>query len=325
MNKAEKHLLIIGAKGGLAYKTIQKFLKKYPKLKITGVDTRLLDKPMKHPRYTFKRLEYRRGDFEDLFRENNFDYVLYLSRVTHSKISNKLLKKRLNLSLQGTQTILDLSLRTRVQKIVILSSFHVYGAMNDNPIFLDERYPLRGSLKFPELRDVVEMDQRCEAWMHENRNVIDTLILRPTNIIGPSLRNGITNYLTHPLSFYPMDYNPTVQFIHEDDMASVLVESIKVEPGLYNVTAPGYVSIKNAVKTINPDAYSLPVFALSKINTLANKKFGVPGYLLDYLKFPCLLSEDKFQKGFAKVKIKYSVKEAIENLGKNLRKKKQKD
>ncbi len=319
-NKNEKHLLIIGAKGGLAQKAINIFLKKHKNLRITGVDTRLPEKKIKNPRYRYQRLEYRRGDFEDLFRENDFNYVLYLSRVTHSKISNKLLKKRLNLSLQGTQTILDLSLRTKVEKIVILSSFHVYGAINDNPIFLDERYPLRGSLKFPELRDVVEMDQRCEAWMHENRNVIDSVILRPTNIIGPNLRNGITNYLTHPLSFYPMDYNPTVQFIHEEDMANVLVESIKVEPGLYNVTAPGYISIREAVKTINPDAYSLPVFALSKINTLANKKFGVPGYLLDYLKFPCLLSEDKFQKAFAKVKFKHDTKGAVLDLQKKLEK-----
>ncbi len=311
---SQKHLLIIGAKGGLANLTIKKLLKKYPRLKITGIDTRILETPVKSSRYNYKLLEYKRGDFENLFRENTFDYVLYLSRVTHSSISNNLLQKRLNLSVQGTQTILDLALQNNVQKMIILSSFHVYGALNDNPIFLEERFPLRGSLKFPELRDVVEMDQRCEAWMHENKEKLDCIILRPTNIIGKNLRNGITNYLTHPLSFFPMDYNPTVQFIHEEDMASVLVESLKVQPGLYNVTPPGYVSIKDAVLQVNPHAYSLPVFALSRINSLVNKKLGVPGYLLDYLKYPCLLSNDKFQKGFKNIILKYDVSKALDEL-----------
>ena len=46
------------------------------------------------------------------------------------------IRKRLNLNIMGTNRILDLSLKFKIKKVIVLSTFHVYGALPDNPTFL---------------------------------------------------------------------------------------------------------------------------------------------------------------------------------------------
>ncbi|MCB9091311.1 MAG: NAD-dependent epimerase/dehydratase family protein [Halobacteriovoraceae bacterium] len=317
MSTKKEKILIIGIGGGLARITCKLLYKINPNIEIVGIDSRPVDHTIEIPNLKTYRIQYRRGEFENLFRTHQFTKVLFLSRVTHSSISSNLIKKRLNLSLMGTQTILELCLKHNIERLVILSTFHVYGALNDNPVFVYEDAPLRASLAHPEIRDVVEMDQKCQSWMYEFKDQINTVILRPTNIIGPSLQNGITTYLTHPLSFYPLDFNPMIQFIHEYDMAKVLVRSLEDIPlGLYNISANEYLPLKEAVKKINPHAYPLPIFPLEKINQVLNKTFiGVPNYLMDYLKFPCLLANRKFLKIVGPDFFHFNTRESLETLG----------
>ncbi len=315
MLKDGKTVLIIGAGGGLARIVCKQLYLLDPSLKIIGVDSRPISVQPDHPNLTLKQIKYRRGEFENLFRTRRIDAVLFLSRVTHSSISTNLIKKRLNLTLQGTETILELCLKHKVERITIMSSFHVYGALNDNSVFLYEDAPLKASLKHADLRDVVEMDQHCHSWMLQHKEKIDTVLLRPTNIIGPSLHNGITKYLVHPMSFYPMDYNPMIQFIHEYDMASVLVKSLHdLTPGLYNITSEEYIPLKEAVKMVNSKAFPLPIFPLARLNSLLNRHVGVPNYLIDYLKYPCLLSNHKFLRVVGNDFFQYTTQSALETL-----------
>lgn len=58
-------------------------------------------------------------------------------------------------------------------------------------MFLKEDAPLRASFKYAELRDVVEMDQMCTNWMWKNQNNIETIVLRPSNIIGLRLKTQL--------------------------------------------------------------------------------------------------------------------------------------
>lgn len=315
--KEIKKLLLIGAAGGLARKFVKKILNVYPELQIVAIDSRKMSINFNDSRVKSYTLRYRRGEFENLFRTYKFDSVLFLSRVTHSSIDSNLLKKRLNLTLEGTSTILNLCAQYEIKRLSILSTFHVYGALHDNSIFLYEDAPLKASLKHPELRDVVEMDQRCETWMYQNKDNIDTVILRSCNIIGPSVRNGITKFLKSSMSFYPMDYNPSLQFVHEEDLIRCLIASLsKLPTGVYNCAPPEIISVKDAVETINHNALSLPLFAIEVMNKVMKRTqlLGVPEYLIDYLKYPCVLSNIKLLNELQEDFFKYSTKEALKSL-----------
>ena len=110
--------------------------------------------------FHYKKIRYSRNEFERLFRAYKFDYVYHLGRMTHANPTPKSkLGSRLDLKCHGDEQILEQSLEHKVKKLVMLSTWHVYGAFPDNPIFIKENSLLKASIKNPDLRDVVEMDQ----------------------------------------------------------------------------------------------------------------------------------------------------------------------
>src|SRR5690606_17652362 len=106
--------------GGLSRITTKLLFKYFPGINIVAIDSRPITVKPYHPQLKILQMKYRRGEFENLFRTHNFDYVIFLSRVTHSSISTNLLKKRLSLTLQGTDTILELCLKQKVSRVIIL-------------------------------------------------------------------------------------------------------------------------------------------------------------------------------------------------------------
>jgi UDP-glucose 4-epimerase len=197
----------------------------------------------------------------------------------------------------GTQRILDLSLRFGVKRVVILSTFHVYGALPDNPVFLKEDSTLRASIKYPELRDVVEMDQIATNWMWKNRDHVETIILRPSNVIGPRLNNTITNYLTSSYAPTGIDFNPMFQFVHEQDMANVLRSCFdKVEPGIYNVAPPDTISIRHAKQIASDGGVPTLLFAVEKMANIIKQLWDFPNYLIHYLMYPCIIDGESLNQ-----------------------------
>lgn len=312
-----KNILIIGINGGLAQQTAKLLLQDNPQLTIMGIDSRPIKDSINDSRVQLKQIKYSRNEFENLFRNFQFDAVIHLARVTHSSKSSQQLEKRLEVNLMGTKMILDLCFRSRVKRIVVLSTFHVYGALGDNSIFLEENSALRASIAYPELRDVVEMDQICTSWMWEHNNECQTMILRPCNIVGPNIQNTMTKFLLNSFAIDPLDYNPMMQFLHEFDMARAIVFSIqKLPSGVYNIAPNDYLSLKHAVKILHGDhSMRLPLSLLGIINKGLNfMGMGVAPYLIDYLKYSCLISNNSFSKHLPQNWWQYSSKSAIESL-----------
>ena len=310
-----KKILIIGISGGLAQILSKLIWQDHPEYEVIGVDSRPIPNLDSVQNLKTIRMKFKRGNFENLFRENEFDAVYHLARMSLSSNSSTELAKRLELSVMGTNKILDLCLEFKVKRIVMLSTYHVYGALYDNSIFLKENSPLKASVKYSELRDVVEMDQICESFMWKNKEEIETIMLRPCNIIGKQINNTMTKFLTSYLSLKPIDFNPMFQFIHEYDMAKVLQLSLekKLPTGIYNVATDDYISLKDAIDITSKS--SIPFFmtaahTINKVLKVAN--LNVPDYFIDYLKFSCLIDSSELKKylgpNFNRFKIKDTLK-----------------
>ncbi|MCT4640961.1 MAG: NAD-dependent epimerase/dehydratase family protein [Bacteriovoracaceae bacterium] len=314
MTNKNKKILIIGIAGGLAKILTKLIWQNFPEYEVIGIDSRKIPKLDHIQNLQAIRMKYKRGNFENLFREHKFDYVFHLARISHSK-SNKSndLAKRLELSVMGTNRILDLCLKFNVNKVIILSTYHVYGALYDNSIFLKEDAPLKASMKYSQLRDVVEMDQICEGFMWKNKEKIETILLRPCNIIGNQVNNSMTKFLTGNLSLKPIDYNPIFQFIHEYDMAKVLMRTINDVPtGIYNVTPDDFISLNDAVDISSKSSLPFMMSAagiLNKVLKIAN--LNVPEYLIDYLKFSCLIDNSEIKKHLGENFYRFKVEESL--------------
>ncbi|MCK5072437.1 MAG: NAD-dependent epimerase/dehydratase family protein [Bacteriovoracaceae bacterium] len=312
-----KTILIIGIAGGLAQLTAKKLARKYPGARIVGVDTRGPGKNLNVKNLTFIQIRYTRSSFEALFRNNVFDLVYHLGRIPNTiLLIEGLEKKRVKFNVIGTNLILDLCLKFMVKKVVVLSTSYVYGAISDNPVFICEDDPLRASLKYPDLHDVVEMDRISSNWMWKNRDSIKTIILRPCHIVGPNINNTINQYLKSDYVPVPMDFNPMFQFIDEDDMARVLTVGVeKLPTGVYNVAPDEYVSILQAKKIIGSSGFRIPFFLLGSVAGIV-RKFGnfMPEYLVDYLKFACLIDNSSMKKYLGKDFFRHDTKKTLKRL-----------
>jgi len=309
-----KKILIIGISGGLAQITSRILLQENSDYQIIGIDNRPLPEvEIKGLKYI--RMKFSRGNFEKLFREHEFDIVYHLGRMSHSTIGNHDLSKRLELSVMGTNRILDLSLRFKVKKIIILSTFHVYGALSDNSIFLTENTPLRASIKHAELRDVVEMDQISTNWMYKYQSKMSTVVLRPCNIIGSQISNTMSKYLTSNFAIRPIDFNPVFQFIHELDMAIVLARSLTELPtGTYNVATDEFISLADALKIVGIRGIPFPISIAKPLNHILKKaNLDIPEYLIDYLQNSCLIS-NKVLKSHLGDFNRFSIEQALKLL-----------
>jgi UDP-glucose 4-epimerase len=309
-------VLVIGAAGGLAQITIGLLSKHYPHLKIVGVDNRTRMPMADRKNVIIHPMNYTRGNFEKLFRDYSFDAVFHLGRLSHSKLNAKYsLSERLDLNVMGTNRILDLSLKFNVKKVLILSTFHVYGALADNPIFIREDHPLRASIKHPELRDVTEMDQVATSWMWQHQSEIQTLVLRPCNIIGPQINNSITQYLRASYAPVPIDFNPMFQFIHEFDMARVIVQSVENVPtGIYNIAPEDSIPLKLAREIVGRPSLKVPISLLEPAAMIVKKLWRFPDYMIDYVKFSCVISSSSLGKHLPQDLYRFKTKEALELL-----------
>ncbi|HXH32594.1 MAG TPA: NAD-dependent epimerase/dehydratase family protein [Bacteriovoracaceae bacterium] len=310
----KKKILFIGIAGGLALMTARLILSENPDWEIVGIDSRNISDLYPIKNLTALQMKYSRGNFENLFRGHQFDAVYHLGRISHASNEQNILAKRIDLSVMGTNRILEMCERSGVEKVIILSTFHVYGALSDNPIFLTEDAPLRASIKNPELRDVVEMDQISTNWMWKNQNTISTVVLRPCNIIGTKIQNAMTKFLAGPVALSPVDYNPFFQFIHEFDMAQILYRALtKLPTGTYNVAGNDFISMREALKVVGTTGIPFPMMLAGGFNRMLKKlSIEVPAYLIDYLKYSCLISNHELKKHLGDEFHRFSIKEALD-------------
>lgn len=309
-----KKVLILGGAGGLSYLLSKLLLTEHKNIQITAVDTREANLKIQDDRYQFKKIKYSKGNFENLFRDGKFDSVFHLARMSHSLEGYQEVFKRLELNIIGTSTILDLCEEYQIKKVIILSTFHVYGALPDNPVFITEDAPLRASINYPELRDVVEMDQVATNWMWKNQNETETIVLRPCNIIGSLINNTMSRYLASSTTISPMDYKPMFQFIHEFDMAHILYQALTELPtGTYNVAPDDYIDLKKALTFLGSKSLPFPMFIAHLVNKgLAAAGLKIPDYFIEYLKYSCLISNEKLKKNLKGVKLRFTTEQALE-------------
>lgn len=286
-------ILITGASGGLSEIVAEVLSKKY---ELIGVDPRPLKVGQNFPG-KFYQVDYRQRKMAELFRSHAFSGVVHLGRVPAAARIRK--NQRFNLNVLGTRSLLDLALKYNVKSFIVLSTFHVYGAHQHNHLYITEEDPLLASQTFPEVVDAVELDNVSVAFSLRNPKV-RTVILRPTNIIGPQINNQISRFLRSSACPILLGYDPMWQFIDENDMASAILLALEgKKSGIYNVTGEGVTALSHAIRLAGGNPIPIPEF-LSGTVIRGLKFLGqyFPRHLVEFFKYPVVLSDKNFKKDF---------------------------
>jgi len=232
-------------------------------------------------------LDLRKKKCEDIFRKEPIKALVHMALTHGPRTTGDQHAK----NVLGTTNVLEYCARHGVKKVVVLSSGGVYGPSPDNSNFLTEDAPLMAAARFPEIRDLIEADMFAQSFFYRHPD-IETVILRPVQIVGPTIRNAASHYLRlkHPWTL--MGFDPVLQLIHAEDVALAIQRVL--EPGIrgvYNIVGPGEVPLSQILRELGRSPIPIPHFAARPLlRTLF--RYGVidfPPGDLDFLQYLCAI------------------------------------
>lgn len=286
------HILITGAAGALAQKVIEQLRDTCDLVAVDFREQVYLGDDI--PSYC---IDFNKRVFEDLFRRYEFDGVIHMGRIMSSQLTRM---RRYNANVLGTQKLLDLSHKYGIKRVVVLSTFHVYGAVAYNPALIDEAAPLKSAGLSADLIDSVELENLANIylWRYPELNIT---ILRPCNIVGPGVRNTISTLLGSERAPVLAGFSPMMQFIHIDDMADAIVLAYKKPTrGVFNVAPQDWVAYQHALKLCGCKRIQVPsippLVPKMILGTLKLKSF--PSYLMAFFKYPVVIDGRAFVNEF---------------------------
>lgn len=234
------------------------------------------------------QVDLRKKKVEDVFRRHKVKAVIHMGILHDPRMSAE---DHHSFNVLGTTRVLDCCARYGVKKVVVLSSANVYGPSPDNSSFLTEDAPLMAASRFPSVRDLIEVDMLATRflWKHPD---IETVILRPVHIVGPTIKNAPSNYLRVKRPLALLGFDPMVQLIHVEDAVAAMVLALK--PGLrgvYNVTGPGEVPLSSVFRELGRTPVSIPhPIARPLLRTLFKYRLAnYPPEELDHIQFLCMV------------------------------------
>ncbi|SHK46325.1 UDP-glucose 4-epimerase [Marinobacter antarcticus] len=286
------HILVTGAAGALAHQVIERLRETCDLVAVDAREQVQLGDAI--PSYC---IDCNHRSFEDLFRRYQFDGVIHLGRIHSSQLTRM---RRYNANVLGTQKLLDLSHKYGIRRIVVLSTYHVYGAMAYNPALINESAPMKSAGLSADLIDSVELENLANIylWRFPELNIT---ILRPCNIVGPGVRNTMSALLASPRAPVLAGFSPMMQFIHIDDIADAIVLAYnKATRGIFNVAPEDWVAYQKALELCGCTRIPVPSVPpiLPRLLLRALRLRSFPAYLMEFFKYPVVIDGRAFAKEF---------------------------
>jgi nucleoside-diphosphate-sugar epimerase len=124
-------------------------------------------------------------------------------------------------NLRGAQTVLTAAAAAGVGRVVVVTSAMVYGALDDNPIPLDDAAPLRASSDGGLISDLLEIEALCARAPLSHPGMAVTVV-RPATLVGRGVDTVLTRHFESPRLLVVKGSNPAWQFCHLDDLAAAV-------------------------------------------------------------------------------------------------------
>ncbi|MCX5741266.1 MAG: SDR family oxidoreductase [Proteobacteria bacterium] len=255
------------------------------KWEIVGLDRRpMIGRPKD---IVHHQVDLRSKSARDVFRTGEVDALVHLG-VMHDPRARP--GEVYSWNITGTTKLLEYAQAYRIPKVVLLSSANVYGPRPDNPQFLTEEAPLLAAQRFPQMRDLVEIDHLVSTFLWRARE-IETVILRPVHILGP-VHNAPSNYLRLERPPMLLGFDPMVQLIHVEDVAEAIVAALAPERrGIYNLVGPGEVPLYAVLRELGRRPMPIPHPLAKSILSFAFRvgMSSFPVAELDFIRYVCMV------------------------------------
>jgi len=301
--------LITGVAGMLAAKVALDLSRDHD---IIGLDTRPLRPGVRFPGKYVQVRHYAQRQIAEVFRQHRPAVVVHFGSLP-SQVRDP--TRRFTDNVLGTRNLFKQAIKVGTKRVVVQSTYHVYGAVHSNHVNIQEDEPLRASQTFPEIADVVEMDHAATTFLWQHREV-QTVVLRMANMVGPQIRNFVCRTLRRPRVPRLLGYDPVMQFIHEDDTVRAFGLAARGNGwGVYNVAGEGAVAWSWAIRHAGAQYVSVPHLLAIPAMELLFRARGVtlPAHLIDYFRYPVIIDDTRFREDFS-FQERYSTVEALRSV-----------
>jgi UDP-glucose 4-epimerase len=179
-------------------------------------------------------------------------------------------------NLEGSRNVFAATAAAGARRLVYTSSVAAYGFHTDNPQPLDEDVPARGSKSFYYSAQKAELEGAMTEAMAGAAT--ETYVFRPSIVGGPdspalveqlpyvrasaALPEGLRRLISRlptPAPVLP-DFGVPLQLVHADDVADALVAGVLGlgTPGVYNLAAPGEITLSDIAREMGWSSVELP-------------------------------------------------------------------
>ncbi len=300
-------VLLTGISGNLG-RMVTKLLHTHER--VIGIDRRAIaGKPKDVDHY---QIDLRKKKTDEVFRKNPIKAIIHMGIMHDPRMSAE---DHHSFNVLGTMKVLECAAKYGVKKVVVLSSANVYGPSPENSNFLNEDAPLMAASRFPSVRDLIEVDMLAHGFFWRQPG-IETVVLRPVHIVGPTVKNAPSNYLRLARPWVMAGFDPMMQLIHLEDVARALIEALKPgRKGVYNVVGPGQVPLSKVFRELGRTTIPLPhMLARPLLSTLFKYRMAsYPPEELDHIQFLCMVDGARWatETGWHS---RYSMRETIRSV-----------
>jgi nucleoside-diphosphate-sugar epimerase len=223
----------------------------------------------------WKTTEYRQGDVNDEASVRALvkgaDVVVHLAfAILDASDATR------ELNVEGSRRVFKEAGRAGAKRVCYASSVAAYGFHDDNPDWLTEEIPARGSPEHPYSQQKAEVELVLSEALARHPNTV-AYAFRPCIVAGPEARTmleeipyyrleeAMPDAVARLLGSLPVlkpvipDPGTRFQLVHEDDVASAFSAGVRGigEPGPYNLAGSGLLTMSDVADALG--WYSVPV------------------------------------------------------------------
>jgi nucleoside-diphosphate-sugar epimerase len=264
----------------------------------------------------WRKTEYRQGDVTDTAGVRSLvkgaDVVVHLAfAILDASDSTR------ELNVDGSRRVFEEAVKAGAERICYASSVAAYGFHDENPDWLTEEIPARGSPEHPYSKQKAEVEQVLAATLLNRRRTI-AYVFRPCIVAGPEARTmlqeipyfrlgeAMPDVVVRLLGSLPAlkpvipDPGARFQLVHSDDVARAFVAGARGvgEPGPYNLAAGGTLTFSHLAAALGWYSVPIPKLAVEASAEIATRLPLTPDSVawLHSVRKPVLMKTDRARK-----------------------------
>ncbi|MDQ3963547.1 MAG: NAD-dependent epimerase/dehydratase family protein [Actinomycetota bacterium] len=215
---------------------------------VIGVD--IDEPPIPLKKFEFVRVDIRNPLIARVIEASEADVVVHTNISSTPAILGGRSQMKEN-NVIGTMQLLAAAQRAKkIKKVIVKSSSAIYGSGPGEPSLLPEDHAARQVELSGYGKDCADAETNARDF-GRRRPDVDLVILRTQNVIGPTVRTNITDYLSLPVVPTALGYDPRLQLLHEVDAVEAFYGAIANNcRGIFNIAADGVVYLSKALRLL---------------------------------------------------------------------------